>query len=35
LRGTIAGERFNKAVLRIWLGNHPAQEDLKEDLLGN
>jgi flagellar motor switch/type III secretory pathway protein FliN len=35
LRGTIDGAQFNQAVLRIWLGNHPAQEDLKESLLGS
>lgn len=33
-RGTIAGSAFNKALLRIWLGSKPAQEDLKKGMLG-
>jgi long-chain acyl-CoA synthetase len=33
-KGTIAGEPFNKAMLRIWLGNNPVQESLKKALLG-
>ena len=33
-RGTIAGLAFNRALLRIWLGNKPAQDDLKKELLG-
>lgn len=33
-RGTIAGEAFNAAMLRIWLGDHPVQDDLKQGLLG-
>lgn len=33
-RGTIAGSAFNNALLRIWLGDKPAQEDLKLKLLG-
>lgn len=28
------GEEFYQALLRIWLGDYPAQEDLKEALLG-
>jgi hypothetical protein len=28
------GEEFYQALLRIWLGDNPAQEDLKEALLG-
>jgi hypothetical protein len=28
------GEQFYQALLRIWLGDNPAQEDLKEALLG-
>lgn len=35
LRGTIAGSEFNRAILKIWLGKNPAQEDLKEDMLGD
>jgi chalcone isomerase-like protein len=30
----IAGEEFYRALLRIWLGEKPAQSDLKEALLG-
>lgn len=30
----IAGEDFYRALLKIWLGNRPAQGDLKEALLG-
>ncbi|MFZ2162765.1 MAG: chalcone isomerase family protein [Sideroxyarcus sp.] len=33
-RGTITGAAFNKALLRIWLGSKPAQEDLKKGMLG-
>lgn len=34
IRGTIAGAAFNHALLQIWLGDKPAQEDLKFLLLG-
>jgi hypothetical protein len=30
----IAGEDFYRALLNIWLGEHPVQRDLKENLLG-
>ncbi len=30
----IPGEDFYRAVLKIWLGEHPVQSDLKEALLG-
>ena len=30
----IAGEAFFRALLRIWIGERPAQEDLKRALLG-
>lgn len=30
----IAGEDFYKALLRIWLGEHPVQDDVKKALLG-
>lgn len=30
----LAGEEFYRALLRIWLGERPAQEDLKQALLG-
>jgi len=34
LLGTIKGEDFKKAVLAIWLGDEPADEELKEGMLG-
>ena len=33
-RGSIAGEAFNAALMRIWLGDKPAQADLKQAMLG-
>ena len=30
----IAGEEFYQALLKIWLGNKPVQDDLKQALLG-
>lgn len=33
-RGNIAGAVFNRALLRIWLGDKPAQDDLKQEMLG-
>lgn len=30
----IPGEDFYRALLRIWIGENPAQDDLKEHLLG-
>jgi hypothetical protein len=33
-RGIIAGAPFNRALLKIWLGNNPVQDDLKKGLLG-
>ncbi len=30
----IAGEDFYRAILKIWLGSRPAQDDLKDALLG-
>jgi hypothetical protein len=30
----IAGEDFYRALLRIWLGEKPVQDDLKKALLG-
>jgi hypothetical protein len=30
----IAGEDFYRALLRIWLGEHPVQDDVKQGLLG-
>jgi len=32
--GDIAGEDFYRALLKIWIGNQPVQDDLKEHLLG-
>ncbi len=34
LAGSFAGETFNRAILRIWLGEHPVQASLKAALLG-
>ena len=33
-KGTIPGEAFNQALLRIWLGDAPVQADLKKAMLG-
>lgn len=33
-KGLIEGEDFNAALLDIWLGDEPADDDLKEKLLG-
>jgi len=33
-KGTIAGEAFNKALTKIWLGDKPVQADLKKAMLG-
>jgi long-chain acyl-CoA synthetase len=32
--GNIAGAAFKRALLKIWLGNKPAQDDLKKAMLG-
>jgi long-chain acyl-CoA synthetase len=34
-RGTIAGDAFNTALTKIWLGDKPVQADLKKALLGS
>lgn len=34
LKGQIAGDDIQRAVLRIWLGPQPAQDSLKKALLG-
>lgn len=34
VKSTIAGEGFNRALLRVWLGDKPADSDLKKGLLG-
>jgi hypothetical protein len=31
----LPGEDFNKALLKIWLGDKPVTEDLKKALLGD
>jgi long-chain acyl-CoA synthetase len=33
-KGAIAGEPFNQALMRIWLGEKPVQADLKKAMLG-
>ena len=33
-KGSIAGEPFNRALTRIWLGDKPVQADLKQAMLG-
>jgi long-chain acyl-CoA synthetase len=33
-KGAIAGEPFNQALMRIWLGDKPVQADLKKAMLG-
>lgn len=33
--GTIAGAEFNRALLEIWIGSNPVQDDLKKGLLGD
>jgi hypothetical protein len=32
--GVITGEDFKNALLEIWLGNHPADKNLKKGMLG-
>ena len=33
-KGTIEGDDFSAALLRVWLGDHPPSEELKAGLLG-
>ena len=33
-KGTIPGEPFNRVLTKIWLGDKPAQADLKKAMLG-
>ncbi len=33
-KAQIAGEAFNRALLKAWLGEHPVQDDLKKAMLG-
>jgi long-chain acyl-CoA synthetase len=32
--GTTEGESFNRALLKVWLGDHPVDDDLKKAMLG-
>ena len=34
VKGTIAGDDFAAALLRVWLGNEPPTEELKQGMLG-
>jgi hypothetical protein len=34
-QGEIAGESFRQALIKIWLGDEPAQKSLKKAMLGN
>jgi long-chain acyl-CoA synthetase len=34
VKGSIAGEPFNRALMKIWLGDKPIQADLKKAMLG-
>lgn len=34
VRGTIDGAAFGDALTRIWIGDHPAQADLRKAMLG-
>jgi chalcone isomerase-like protein len=34
MKGAVAGEAFNRALLKIWLGDKPIQADLKKAMLG-
>jgi uncharacterized cupredoxin-like copper-binding protein len=33
-RGVVEGANINRALLKIWLGENPVQNDLKKDMLG-
>lgn len=35
VKGQVAGAEFNRALLRIWLGEQPADSDLKRAMLGH
>jgi hypothetical protein len=34
-KGVIAGDDFQQAVLKVWLGEHPADSSLKQGMLGD
>ena len=33
-KGTVPGQAFNRALMKVWLGDNPVQESLKKALLG-
>jgi hypothetical protein len=33
-KGTIDGDEFGRALLKVWLGDHPPTEDMTVGLLG-
>jgi Chalcone isomerase-like len=33
-RGDIPGAAFNRALIKVWLGDRPVQDDLKKGMLG-
>lgn len=35
IKGTVPGEDFHQALLKIWLGSKPAEQNLKDVMLGN
>jgi long-chain acyl-CoA synthetase len=34
-RGSVAGDAFSRALLKVWLGDKPVDADLKQSLLGS
>jgi hypothetical protein len=35
LQGSVQGRDFNQALLKVWLGDEPADDDLKDAMLGS
>ena len=35
LKGVIEGKAFNDLLMRVWLGEKPVDEDLRQELLGS
>lgn len=35
IKGSVAGEDFARAVFKVWLGEHPADDALKQGMLGH
>jgi hypothetical protein len=35
LQGTVPGNDFFRALLKIWLGDRPVSKSLKQGMLGN